>query len=152
MNNQFDDLSNRKETKSQKEEMGALLHQANLMCDHYSELLGTSNAVRMKKLIVEIQQQDDFLVNVKAMEELKELVKEHQFILTIYLLKIAANKASKSNPSEANFLLKQHDSVVAKFKDGNFENGFLELAESWEVAQQYFDEDGENEFGRLLKR
>lgn len=152
MNNQFDGLTNRKETKSQKEETDALLHQANLMCDHYSELLGTSNAVRIKKLIVEIQQEDDFLVNVKAMEELKELIKEHQFILTIFLLKIAANKASKSSPSDANLLLKHHDSVVTKFKEGNFENAFVELAESWEVAQQYFDEDGENEFGRLLKR
>jgi molecular chaperone DnaK len=152
INNEFDGLGKMKEEKSQKEEKDSLLNQATLMCDNYSSLLGTSNTARIKKLIYEIQEQEDILASAVPIEKLQEVVKEHHFIIEIFLLKIAASKASKINPSDANLLLKKHDSVVNFLKNGDYENGFEELNEGWAVANKYFDEKTEGGFGRFLKR
>lgn len=152
INNEFESLPQMKESKNLKEERENILHQANLMCDHYPELLGSANSVVMKRLIIEIQENNDVLSSASSIEKLKELSKEYHFILTIFLLKVAANKATKSNPSDANFLLKKHDSIVNNLKSGDYENGFEQLAEGWEVASQYLGATEENEFGRFLKR
>lgn len=152
INSEFDGLDKLKEVKTQKEEVNALIDRATLMCDQYSALLGTSNTARMKRLIYEIQEQQDVLATVNAVEKLKELVKEHQFIIEIFLLKVASRIASKSNPADANFLLKKHDSVVNFLKNGDYENGIEELNEGWEIAFKYLDEKTEEGFSRFLKR
>jgi len=152
INNEFDGLHKLKEAKSQKEVKEGLLNEASLMCDHYASLLGTSNTTRMKKLIYEIQEEEDVIVSSNAIEKLQELVKEHQFIIGIFLLKIAASKASKVNPSDANLLLKKHDATVTFFVNGDFENGFESLNEAWEIAGKYLDEKSEGGLGRFLKR
>ena len=85
INNEFDGLGKMKEEKSQKEEKDSLLNQATLMCDNYASLLGTSNTARIKKLIYEIQEQEDILASAGAFEKLQEVVKEHHFIIEIFL-------------------------------------------------------------------
>lgn len=59
INNEFESLPQMKESKNVKEERENILHQANLMCDHYPELLGSANSVVMKRLIIEIQENND---------------------------------------------------------------------------------------------
>jgi molecular chaperone DnaK len=152
ISNEFDGLQKLKETKTQSEERELLLSQATLMVDNYASLLGTSETARMKRLIYEIQEQEDIIVSSNAIESLKGSINKHQFILDIFLLKIASSKASKSNPSDANLILKKHDVVVTYLVNGDFENGFDVLNEAWKTAIKYFDEGSKEKFGRFLKR
>jgi molecular chaperone DnaK len=150
--NEFDNLHQLKKVKTQKDEKEDILHQASLMCDHYASLLGTSETARIKRLIYELQEQEDIIVSNNALESLKELVNKNMFILDIFLLKIASSKASKTNSSDANLLLKKHDEIVTYLVNGDFENGFNELNEAWTIAGKYFEDNSEEKFGRFLKK
>ena len=110
---------------------------AHILINEYSGLISTNAIEEMKRLLAEINNNDDPLIRVRSSQKLKALTDEYPVLITLYTVKLASDAVGKSNPADAHKLLQMHDQIVNYFKQRKRDEAFALLNEALELRDQY---------------
>jgi len=110
---------------------------AAILLNEYPDLIGSETSTTMKRLISETKNEDDPLLKIQAMQKLKTLTDEYPVLITLFTVKMASDKAVKSNPTDGHRLLQMHDQIVNHFRNRRKDEAFALLDEAIELRDKY---------------
>ncbi len=109
-----------------------------ILCSEYSMFIEDEDLSEMSTCLKNIGKRNDLLARQAQIRRLKEIVEEYNLLLSLFMLKIAAENAKESNPADATKLLHMHDEILSLIQTGNPEEAFSILAEAGKLNRIYF--------------
>jgi len=120
---------------------------ASILLSEYPDLVSSDDAVTMRRLLSDSKNADDPHIKIQSMQKLTTLVDEYTLLITLFTVKMASDKAVKSNPTDGHKLLQMHDQIVHHFRNRRKEEGFALLEEAINLRDKY--DQGGNDLGSI---
>jgi molecular chaperone DnaK len=120
---------------------------AAILLNEYPELLVSDDANFMRKFLSEAKNDEDPLTRIRANQRLKELTDEYPVLITLFTVKIGAEKVVKTNPTIGHRLMQMHDQIVIHFKNRRKDDAYTLLNEAIELRDEY--DAGDTDFGSI---
>lgn len=110
---------------------------AAILLNEYPDLIGSEDATTMRRLLSETKNADDPLLKIQAMQKLTALTDEYPVLITLFTVKMASDKAVKTNPTDGHKLLQMHDQIVNHFRNRRKEEAFALLDDALALRDRY---------------
>jgi molecular chaperone DnaK len=120
---------------------------AAILLTEYPDLIGADDATALRRLLGDAKNDDDPLLKIQATQKLKTLTDEYAVLITLFTVKMASDKAVKTNPTDGHQLLKMHDQIVNHFRNRRKDEAFALLNEAIELRDKY--DDGGTDIGSI---
>jgi molecular chaperone DnaK len=85
----------------------------------------------------ETKNADDSLLKIQALHKLTKITEEYPVLITLFTVKLASDKAIKTNPTDGHRLLQLHDQIVNHFRNRRKDEAFALLDEAIELRDRY---------------
>lgn len=112
---------------------------ASILVNEYPDLLRTEDLAAMRRLLEELKTSSDSIVKSGVCQKLQQLTGDYSLLITLFTVKISADKAAKENPADAHRLLQLHDQIVRLFRQGQTDAGMELMDEAIDLRDKYFD-------------
>jgi molecular chaperone DnaK len=136
LSTKFDEIT----TRDEDDDTDSSVLFAEIMCDNYPQLLGSSVVSVMRELIV-TGKMNGFEA-IQARQKLSELTDNYFMLIQLYFLKFAAQLANEAGSSDGSLLRALHDRAVACFEQGDRVGAFAASQEGEPIAKKYFQGGG----------
>ena len=110
---------------------------AAILLGEYPDLIGSEDAIAMRRYLGDAKNQDDPLIKIQATQKMKVLTDEYPVLITLFTVKMASDKAVKVNPTDGHRLLQMHDQIVNHFRNRRKEEAFILLEEATDLRDRY---------------
>jgi molecular chaperone DnaK len=110
---------------------------AAILLNEYPDLLDSNDASTMRRLLGETKNADDSLLKIQALHKLTKITEEYPVLITLFTVKLASDKAIKTNPTDGHRLLQLHDQIVNHFRNRRKDEAFALLDEAIELRDRY---------------
>lgn len=108
-----------------------------VLIGEYPDLLGPQKCQQIASLISQAQQDQDPARKMNAFIELKNITDQYPVLITLFTVKMAADRIEGSNPDEAHRMNQMHEKIVSYFREGNKEKAFELMQEAIQMRDQY---------------
>jgi molecular chaperone DnaK len=109
---------------------------ANILIGEYPEIVNKSDIAKMQALLSEIED-NDVITKSQSTEKLRVFTDKYPVLITLFTIKMAANTATKTNPSDGNKLHQMHDQIVTYFRTGKSDEAFALMDDAIALRDKY---------------
>jgi molecular chaperone DnaK len=112
---------------------------ASILVNEYPDLLLTEDLAAMKHLLEVLKTSSDSMMKSETILKLQHIAEDYSIFITLFTVKVSADKAAKTNPGDAHRILQLHDQIVRHFRQDQVNAGMSLLNEAIELRDKYSD-------------
>lgn len=112
---------------------------AKILVNNYPMLIPDEDINKMRRLIDILENEEDDFKKIQAQQKLQDITEEYSVLLNLFMIKIAAQKASEVNAADGQRLNKMHDAVIFHFVNRSPEDAYETLEKASELAFRYLN-------------
>jgi len=116
---------------------------AEILVGHFSEFINDEDLNKMNNGLSTVRTSSDLLEKIEAFRSLEILVDQYSFFTSIFLIKIAGEKAASRNASDSERLGSYYGQIIDSLRSHNPDAANSNLNAAWPLAEKYLgDQQG----------
>jgi hypothetical protein len=110
---------------------------AEILVGHFSEFINDHDLNKMNTGLSTVRTSNDLLEKMEAFRSLEILVDQYSFFTSIFLIKIAGEKAASRNPSDSQRLGSYYGQIIDCLRRHDADGANSNLNSAWPLAEKY---------------
>ena len=110
---------------------------AEILVEHFSEFINDHDLNKMNTGLSTVRTSNDLLEKMEAFRSLEILVDQYSFFTSIFLIKIAGEKAASRNPSDSQRLGSYYGQIIDCLRRHDADGANSNLNSAWPLAEKY---------------
>lgn len=110
---------------------------AEILVGNYSEFMSDQDHRNMNNYLSIVRTSTDILAKMEAFRSLEALVDQYSFLTSIFLIKIAGEKAASRNTNDSELLGNHYGQIIESIRKRDYDSANSSLNAAWPLAEKY---------------